>query len=233
VLLDDRFATVAAAVEEGRVIVDNIRKFVFYLFSCNVAEILLLLVAGVAGLPLPLGPLQLLWLNLVTDTFPALALALEPADKGVMARPPRPPREAILSSRFLGSVFFYAALITASTLAAFLWGLDAGARHASTLAFMTLALAQTAHLGNARSAGAVLDRSSITSNPFALAGAGLAVALQLLAVYVPAFARLLGLTTLSSRDWLAIVVLGLTPAVVGQVIKALRRSRREDPGAIR
>ena len=97
VLQDDRFETVAAAVEEGRVIFDNIRKFVFYLFSCNVAEVLVLLVAGLAGLPLPLTPLQLLWLNMVTDTFPALALAMEPGDATVMRRPPRDPQEAILS----------------------------------------------------------------------------------------------------------------------------------------
>ena len=78
---DDRFETIAAAVEEGRVIFDNIRKFVLYLFSCNVAEVLVLLAAGLAGLPLPLLPLQLLWLNMITDTFPALALAMEPADR--------------------------------------------------------------------------------------------------------------------------------------------------------
>ena len=101
VLQDDRFETVAAAVEEGRVIFDNIRKFVFYLFSCNVAEVLVLLVAGLAGLPLPLAPLQLLWLNMVTDTFPALALAMEPGDPDVMRRPPQDPQEAILSRAFL------------------------------------------------------------------------------------------------------------------------------------
>ena len=105
VLQDDRFETVAAAVEEGRVIFDNIRKFVFYLFSCNVAEILVLLVAGLAGLPLPLTPLQLLWLNMVTDTFPALALAMEPGDATVMRRPPRDPQEAILSPAFLTAIF--------------------------------------------------------------------------------------------------------------------------------
>ena len=85
VLGDDRFQTIAAAVEEGRVVFDNIRKFVFYLFSCNLGEILALFGAGLIGLPLPMTPLQILWLNLVTDTFPALALALEPADSIVDA----------------------------------------------------------------------------------------------------------------------------------------------------
>ena len=97
VLQDDRFQTIGAAVEHGRVIFDNIRKFVFYLFSCNLAEVLVLLIAGASGLPSPLLPLQILWLNMVTDTFPALALALEPAEPGIMRRPPRDPERAILS----------------------------------------------------------------------------------------------------------------------------------------
>ena len=156
VLQDDRFETVAAAVEEGRVIFDNIRKFVFYLFSCNVAEVLVLLVAGLAGLPLPLAPLQLLWLNMVTDTFPALALAMEPGDPDVMRRPPHDPEEAILSREFLTSVLTFGVLITLSTLAAFVWALDRAPERAPTMAFMTLALAQIAHLGNARSRGPVL-----------------------------------------------------------------------------
>jgi Ca2+-transporting ATPase len=122
VLQDDRFETIAAAVEEGRVVYDNIRKFVFYLFSCNVAEVLVLLAAGLAGFPLPLAPLQILWLNLVTDTFPALALAMEPGDPDIMTRPPRAPQEAILSRAFVGSVLLHALLITACTMAAFVWG---------------------------------------------------------------------------------------------------------------
>jgi len=223
VLLDDRFETVAAAVEEGRVIFDNIRKFVFYLFSCNVAEVLVLLGAGVAGLPLPLAPLQLLWLNLVTDTFPALALAVEPADQNLMARPPRHADEALLSAPFIRSVLFYGALITASTLAAFVWALDQGSRHASTVAFMTLAFAQTLHLGNARSAGAVVRRTNITSNPFAVVGAGLAIGLQLLAAFLPGLSRVLHVTPLGGADWLVIVALSSIPAVVGQGVKWFRQ----------
>src|SRR5690606_16013826 len=124
VLQDDRFPTIAVAIEEGRVVFDNIRKFVFYLFSCNLAEVLVLLGAGVAGLPLPLTALQILWLNLVTDTFPALALALEPAEPDIMDRPPRDPRAAILSAGFLRAIVFFSALITLPSLAAFLWGLS-------------------------------------------------------------------------------------------------------------
>ncbi len=123
VLQDDRFETIAAAVEEGRIIYDNIRKFVFYLFSCNLAEILVLLIAGLAGLPAPLLPLQILWVNMVTDTLPALALAVEPGDPDVMRRRPRNPQEAILSRTFMAQIFAYGMLLTASTLAVFFWAL--------------------------------------------------------------------------------------------------------------
>ncbi|MGE5833273.1 MAG: cation-translocating P-type ATPase [Acidobacteriota bacterium] len=222
VLADDRFDTVAAAVEEGRIIFDNIRKFVFYLFSCNVAEILVLLCAGLLGLPLPLLPLQLLWLNLVTDTFPALALAMEPAESDVMSRPPRRPDEAILSSRFLARIFGYGVLITLAALAAFLWGLGTSAAHASTVTFMTLSFAQIAHLGNARSEREVLSPGRAGANRFALAGAAISVALQLIAALLPPLATLLHLTSLATTDWIVIVALALAPAVIGQGLKVLR-----------
>jgi len=225
VLQDDRFETIAAAVEEGRVIFDNIRKFVFYLFSCNVAEILVLLGAGVAGLPLPLLPLQLLWLNLVTDTFPALALALEPAEGEVMQRPPRRPEEAILSRRFLGTVLLYAAMITAVTLAAFVWALNTAPERASTMAFMTLAVAQTLHLGNARSHRAVLGWTHMTANPFAIGGVVLSILLQMAAAWFAPLAALLGVTPLLPREWAVAIGLAVLPAVIGQVLKIVSPRR--------
>jgi Ca2+-transporting ATPase len=230
VLGDDRFDTIAAAVEEGRIIFDNIRKFVLYLFSCNVAEILVLLCAGLAGLPLPLGPLQLLWLNLVTDTFPALALAMEPAETDVMARPPRRPQEAILSGPFVIAILIYGALITISTLAAFLWALRTSVAHASTVAFMTLALAQIAHLGNARSERAVLRPGRAAANPFAIAGVVVSTGLQLMAALLPPLASLLHLTPLGRTDWIVIAGFGLAPAVIGQGMKLARGRRRATGG---
>ncbi|MDQ3171762.1 MAG: cation-transporting P-type ATPase [Acidobacteriota bacterium] len=224
VLQDDRFGTVAAAVEEGRVIYANIRKFVFYLFSCNLAEVLVLLLAGVAGLPLPLLPLQILWLNMLTDTFPALALAVEPSDTDVMLQPPRNPREAILSGAFLMGVAFYAGLITVATLGAFVWALGAAPDRATTVAFMTLAFAQIFHLGNARSAGAVLRPASITANGWALAGAGVAITLQMVALLYAPLRNVLHLVPLEARDWLVVVACAAMPAIVGQTIKILRPS---------
>ena len=126
ILEDDRFPTIGVAIEEGRVILENVRKFVGYLFSCNLAEILVLLGAGLAGYPSALAPLQILWLNLLTDTAPALALAVEPGEREIMQRPPPDPRAAILPEAALWSAVGYAILIALTTLAAFAWGLRRG-----------------------------------------------------------------------------------------------------------
>jgi Ca2+-transporting ATPase len=223
VLQDDRLATVGAAIEEGRVIADNIRKFVFYLFSCNVAEVLVLLVAGVASLPLPLAPLQLLWLNMVTDTFPALALAMEPGDRTVMTRPPRDPNEAILSRPFLSSIFGYGAAITVCTLAAFGWGLLTAPERASTMAFMALGIMQIAHLGNARSDADVLRPARALANRYALAGVALALALQL-ATNVGPLASILGVRPLRGGQWFVVLFCAAIPAAGGQIYKRVGAS---------
>jgi Ca2+-transporting ATPase len=223
VLQDDRFETIAAAVEEGRVIFDNIRKFVFYLFSCNVAEVLVVLVASIAGWPMPLLPLQLLWLNMVTDTFPALALAMEPGDPDVMARPPRDPEAAILSRGFIGSILFYGSLITTSTLAAFFWSMADDPAAAQTVAFMTLAFAQTFHLGNARSAEAVLGLRQMGANRYALAAVATSIGLQLAAMYLGPLATVLHVVPLGRDQWTVVLVASAMPALVGQILKTLRR----------
>ena len=223
VLQDDRFLTIGAAVEEGRVIFENIRKFVFYLFSCNLAEVLVLLVASLAGLPLPLLPLQILWLNLVTDTFPALALALEPSEPNVMRRPPREPDQAILSRRFLRTIVTYSTLITVVTLAAYGWSLGAGdPARAVTIAFMTLALAQLFHLGNARSRGPVLSWRRIGANPWALGAVPLVIALQVAAVYWEPLSTVLRTVPLVPSDWLLVFGLAAVPALVGQTVHLVR-----------
>jgi Ca2+-transporting ATPase len=225
VLSDDRFETVGAAIEEGRVIYDNIRKFVFYLFSCNLAEVLLLLFTSLLGLPVPLTPLQLLWLNIVTDTFPALSLALEPAEPDIMRRPPRDPQEAILSRAFVGRISLYAALITAVTLGAFVYALETGdSARAITFAFMTLALAQLFHLGNARSRAAVIRGHAIVANRWAIGAVALVVGLQLAAVYIRPLASLLDLVPLAPADWLVIVPLAVLPAAAGQALKLAHRA---------
>jgi len=223
ILEDDRFPTIGVAIEEGRVILDNVRKFVVYLFGCNLAEILVVLGAGLAGYPAALAPLQILWLNLLTDTFPALALAVEPGEPGIMRRPPPNPRAAILPAAALRQGVAYAVLIAVVTLLAFAWGLSRGeGARAATLAFMTLAIAQIFHLGNARGVGPVLSPRRAFGNRYAVGAVVLAVVLQLLAAFLPALSRALHVMPLSPVDWLVVAALGLVPAVAGQTIKLAR-----------
>jgi Ca2+-transporting ATPase len=228
VLQDDRFETIAAAVEEGRVIYDNIRKFVFYLFSCNLAEILVLLVAGLADLPAPLLPLQILWVNIVTDTLPALSLAMEPGDADVMRRPPRRPQDAILSRAFLGQIVLFGSLITASTLAVFLWALAHAPAQAATMSFMTLALAQIFHLGNARSHDAVVDPRRAFSNPYAIGAVVVSVGLQVAPSAIAPLGTLLHAASLGVREWGVVLALSFVPALTGQAFRlAFHRGRHD------
>jgi Ca2+-transporting ATPase len=226
VLQDDRFETIASAVEEGRVIYDNIRKFVFYLFSCNLAEILVLLVAGLAGLPAPLLPLQILWVNIVTDTFPALALAMEPGDPDVMRRPPRPPQAAILSRSFLRQIVLYGVLISSSTLAVFFWALIYAPSKAVTMSFMAVALAQIFHLGNARSRHSVVQPSRAFANPYALGAVALSLALQVGLLSIEPVGRLFHVTPLGVREWIVVAALSSVTALAGQAIRLLSARRR-------
>ena len=232
VLQDDRFETIAAAVEEGRVIFDNIRKFVFYLFSCNLAEILVLLGAGVAGLPMPMLPLQILWLNLVTDTFPALALAFEPAERGLMGRPPRNPRTELLTGGLLRATALHAAVIAASTLGVFAWGLSAHSDEvgrAVTLSFLTLGFAQIFHVANARSETTIPLVRLITGNPFALGAVGLTVLLQVAAITVAPLATILDLSAPSVHEWGVVLTASLAPAAVGYAVRQRHGRSRPVP----
>ena len=167
VLLDDRFSTIVTAVREGRVIFDNIRRFSIYLLSCNLAEVLVVALAVCAGLPLPLLPLQILFLNLVTDVFPAFALATGEGEGDILERPPRRPREPIISAGHWPMMAGYGAAITASTLLALLaarhWlGLDSAA--VTTVSFLTIALAQLWHVFNMRGRGSEVLRNAVTRN---------------------------------------------------------------------
>ncbi|MGD2151643.1 MAG: cation-transporting P-type ATPase [Gemmatimonadales bacterium] len=238
VLQDDRFETVGVAVEDGRVIYDNIRKFIFYLFSCNLSEVATLLVTGLAGMPLPLMPLQILWLNLVTDVFPALALAMEPPEPDVMGRPPRDPKSAILSRWFLSSVVSFSLLITSATLAVFVWALEfrqTELSHAVTLAFMTLALAQLFHVFNARSARPVVFGGRLFRNRWVWAALALTIGLQVATVYIPLLSRVLGTHALSPHDWLVVLVAALMPLIIGQMLKpiSMGSSRKRTPVSAR
>jgi Ca2+-transporting ATPase len=234
VLEDDRFETIAEAVEQGRIVFDNIRKFVFYLFSCNVGEVLVVVLAGLAGAPNPLLPLQLLWLNVVTDTFPALALAMEPGDADVMMRPPRDPNEAVLSRRFTMEVLVFGAMIAAVTLFVFARVVAMRPEAAQSAAFTTLALSQIFHLGNARSLAPVLGLRRALANRYAVAGVVLSMAVQLLGNLWSPLAAMLRVTPLNAGEWTLITGASVIPAVVGQGWKVSaslwrRRTRASTP----
>jgi Ca2+-transporting ATPase len=228
VLTDDRFETIGTAIAEGRLVFENIRRFVFYLFSCNLAEIIVLLGTSAAGWPLPLAPIQVLWLNLVTDSVPALALALEPARGDLMREPPRPPREALVSREFLHSIGLYAVLIAAPVLAAIIWQTFVGVpyAHAMTINFAVLGFAQLFHLGNARDEGPVLRWKRAVANRAALIALAVGALSLVAVIQLPAMARLLRLVPLSAAEWTLVLALALVPAVVGQMVKVMRTRRR-------
>lgn len=224
VLVDDRFATIGVAVEQGRIIHDNVRKAVAYLLACNLAELAVVLVAAAVGWPAPLRPLQILWLNLLTDVLPALALAIEPGEPDLMRRPPIAPQAPLISRLDAFALVGYATLIALATLAAFRWGLAwAGTEQAMALAFLTLAFAQVFHLGNARQSLHVTHWRRALANPAALGAVAVTVALLVLVVYWAPFATLLGLHPLGAHEWGVVLGAALVPAVIGQAAKGLRR----------
>ncbi len=225
IITDDNFATIVTAVEQGRIIYANILRFIHYLFSCNLAEIATVFAAIMIGWPLPLGPLQVLWLNMITDVFPAMALALEPSAPGVMTQPPHDPKEPLLVPRFVGLIAWQGLLLAAVTLATFFVGMQwygtegTGLRHAVTMAFMTLALTQVFHAFNARSQ----RRSAFTDRLFTngwLWGAVLAcLGLQVAAVYVPPLQAALRTVPLTATDWGIVAASSLAPLGVVELVK--------------
>jgi Ca2+-transporting ATPase len=228
VLADDNFATIVAAIEEGRTVFANVKKFVHYLFSCNLSEILTMFVAIMVSLPVPLLPLQILWLNLVTDVFPALALAGEPAEPGIMRRPP--PEEARAQHppvRFIRSIIIQGVLLAAATLAAFGWviGSSGDLQRARTVAFLTLGLAQLFHVFNSRfEAGSAL-KQGLFSNPAIWAALGLTIALQVAAVTLPIPQMILKTVSPSLTEWVVVLAASLSPALMIEVYKLLTEKR--------
>ena len=229
VITDDNFASIVGAVEQGRIIYGNILRFLHYLLSCNLSEILTVFLALMIGWPLPLVALQILWLNLVTDIFPAFALALEPSAPDMMKRPPRDPRESLLTPRFVGLIAWQGLLLTGATLLAFdvgmRWhGIDGeGLRRATTMAFMTLALAQVFHAFNARSQIRSAFTSRLFGNIWLWAAVVACLILQAAAVYVPLLQQVLHTVPPTVSDWRAIAACSLMPVAVVEFVKVIQR----------
>ena len=222
VLRDDAFASIVAAVEQGRIIFSNIRRMVLYLLSCNLSEIFVVCLAAAGGLPLPLMPLQILYLNLVTDIYPAFALGAGEGEAGAMRQPPRDPREAVLTRRHWLSIIGYGTLIAAATLAAFGLGLawlEVGEAEAVTMSFLTLALAQLWHVFNMRDPGTSPLRNVVTRNPYVWAALALCIVLIALAYALPPLAEVLRLVPLDGTAWTIVVAMSTVPWILGQALK--------------
>jgi magnesium-transporting ATPase (P-type) len=232
VLADDNFATIRSAIREGRRIYDNLRKSVVFLLPTNGAQSLVILVAVVFGLTLPLTPVQVLWVNMVTAVTLSLALAYEPAEKGIMSRKPRAGGGPIIAGRELGFVLIVSLLIGGATLGVF-WVADAATGdvdYARTQAVAMLALGQLAYLFNCR----FLGRSSFTAdvlrgNPVVWWSAAALIVLQLLYTYVPFMNDLFGSRPLDAGGWVLPLVLSLVIFAAVEALKAMRRANERGP----
>ncbi len=226
VLTDDNFSTIVKAIEGGRAIYANIIKFVQMMFSHNLAEVVVIFVPIAAGFPLPLLPLQILWINLVTDVFPALALAVEPPAADTMSRRPHSPQESLLSRSFLFLISWQGAMLAAIALAVYFWALQtygAGA-HTHTLTLMTVVGTQLGHLYNCRSR----TRSAFDgffSNPYIFVATAIVIGLQLLAVYFAPLAKILETVPPNNSDWLVIIGSIILPVVIVEITKIIQRVR--------
>jgi len=252
VLTDDNYASIVAAVEQGRIIYSNIRKFVFFLLSSNVAEIMIIFLATLAGLPAPLTAIQLLWLNLITDGAPALALAMEKGDPDIMDQKPRAKSEPIVNRSMGIGIVIQTIVQTSSVLGAFvmglIWHLEAGAiipsgmnalsfviahdwrgidvQTAETMAFVTLSLAELFRAYTVRSERASLFQIGIFSNKYMQYAVGLSITLLLIVCAVPFLQPIFNTHFLSLREWSVVLGLAIMPAVAEEITKFfLRRSK--------
>ncbi len=200
VLLDDNFATIVKAVKEGRRIFDNIRKFVRYIMTCNGAEILSIFLPPFLGMPIPLLPVHLLWINLVTDGLPALALAGEKAEPDVMRRPPRPPGESLFAGGIGYHIVWVGSLMAGVTIATQAWSIAHNGENWQTMVFTVLALSQLGHVLAIRSEKTFLYRQGLFTNLPLLGAVVLTLALQLAVIYLPLMNRLFRTHPLSLNE---------------------------------
>jgi Ca2+-transporting ATPase len=235
VLTDDNYASIVAAVEQGRVIYSNIRKFVYYLLSCNVAEIVVIFTAIMAGLPSPLTAIQLLWLNLVTDGAPALALGAEKGDPDTMLQKPRPPKEPIINRLMRTGILIQTIAIAGVTLSAYLIGrsLYPGEQTISaTMAFATLSFSELVRAFTSRSERYPILRIGLLGNKWMIYAVVSSLVLLLLAIYVPFLQPIFNTVPLAWEHWRIILPLLFVPAIVAEISKALmsRGSGARMPG---
>lgn len=230
VLQDDALSTIVAAVRQGRVIFRNIRQFVYYLMSCNVGEVVVVGLATAVGTQLPILPLQILFLNLVTDVFPALALGVGEGEEGTMRQPPRDPSEPVLSRRHWMGIGGYGVVFAGAVLGALFWathGLGVDAEAAVTVSFLTLAFGQLWHVFNMRQPTSGVFSNEVTRNRYVWAAVGFCVLLLFGAVYIPGVAGVLEIQSPTLEAWGVVAIMSLVPLGVGQLVLLARRGLGE------
>jgi Ca2+-transporting ATPase len=224
VLTDDNFRSIVNAVEEGRSIFENIQNFVRYLLATNAGEVLLMFFAAVIGWPVPLAAIQILWINLVTDGLPALALAMEPPDRDVMRRPPRPPREPVITVRRGGWILVQGTLIAAAAGFSFWWvyrGQPEAIDHARGVAFCTLAFAQLFFSFACRSERYTLLELGFFTNRHLLLAICASAALQLGVVLIPIIRPIFEVSSQPGSDWPLVFALAMLPVTIVEIGKLL------------
>jgi Ca2+-transporting ATPase len=231
VLTDDNYASIVSAIEQGRVIYSNIRKFVYYLLSCNMAEIMILFLAMVLGWPLPLVAIQLLVLNLITDGAPALALGMEKGDPDIMDQHPRPVNEPIINRDMLVGIAVQTVAITAAVLVAFRIGLQTGGAHGRTMAFATLSISELLRAYTSRSERYALWSLGFFTNKWMQMAVATSLLILLAIIYVPFLDPIFETTFLTLRDWAIMLPLILLPSVAAEVNKWVWR-RIDDRGEV-
>ncbi|MCX5645350.1 MAG: calcium-translocating P-type ATPase, SERCA-type [Phycisphaerae bacterium] len=228
VITDDNFASIVAAVEEGRGIYDNILKFVHYLLSCNTGEILVMFVSSLFGLPVPLLPIQILWVNLVTDGLPALALGVDPVDPEIMKRRPRAPDEPVVTRSRGLLMLAQGVFIAACSLGAYMLVLfveNEGLARARTACFVVLSVSQLFHSFNCRSLTESLFKIGPFTNRNLLLATGISFALQMAVVYIPPLQTVFKTEPLGLFDWVLVLFISSLPLWGTEVYKAARRHR--------
>jgi Ca2+-transporting ATPase len=226
VLRDDNFATIVAAVSEGRVVYANIRKFIRYLLTGNIAEIIVMLITPFFGMPLALLPLQILWINLLTDGLPALALGIEPAESNVMRQPPRSPTESILGRGMGWQISLSGLLLALLSAGIGYWAWRNNNPDWQTMIFTTLTFGQMAAVLSLRSDSESFFKFGIRLNPLLIGAVALTVVLQLLVTYQPFLQELFETTPLTVTDLLICIGLGVIMLVGVEVEKLLFRRTR-------
>lgn len=228
ILADDHFATIVSAIEEGRNIYDNIRKFISYLLASNVGEILVMFLAMLMGLPLPLIPIQILWVNLVTDGLPAMALGVDPSEEDTMSRPPRNSRESIFARGVGWKIVTRGLLIGFWSLVAFLVTYQEAPDHlelAQTVAFATLVFSQLIYVFDCRSTGSIFNRNPFDNLPLVLAVIS-SVLLLLVVIYYPGLQPIFHTVPLGLREWILVCVTSTLPVILAGLFDQLTVFRR-------